>query len=167
MNRYLASVIGASVALLAGCSPDVQRTSVPPNRIPVPPALSINAAMVGLVDHAGHALWQAEREGHAPRTIDDWQELEDSAVQLASGATVIALGGAGPADAGWANLPDWRTFSRQLRDAALRARTAAQSKNLEALVKANGDIVDACEACHKAFKPQLPTEKIVHRHRGP
>jgi cytochrome c556 len=63
-------------------------------------------------------------------------------------------------------LPDWTKFSLELRDGALLARTAAQGRNLDALVKANGQIVDVCEACHKAFKPQLPTERIVHRHRN-
>ena len=122
--------------------------------------------MVGLVDHAAHALWDVEREGYAPKSDEDWAEVEDSAVQLAASATVIAIGGTGPADPGWAQLPDWKRFSLELRDGALLARTAAQDRKLDALVKANGQIVDVCEACHKAFKPQLPTERIVHRHRS-
>ena len=167
MNRRLAGFVWVSVALLVGCNRAGQQTASPaPSAAPLPSALSINAEMVGLVDHAGHALWDIEREGHAPKTDEDWAEVEDSAVQLAAAGTLIALGGIGPADPGWAQLPDWRTFSRDLRDAALLARTAAQGKNLDALVKANGRIVDVCEACHKEFKPQLPTERIVHRHRS-
>jgi Cytochrome C' len=168
MSRCVRGVLGLCVVLLAGCN----RAGPPmtnPNALalPVPPMLSINAEMVGVVDHAAHALWDAEREGHAPASDAHWAEIEDSAVQLASSGTLIALGGTGPADPGWAQLSDWKTFSRELRDAALAARTAAQAKNLEALVKANGQVVDVCESCHKAFKPQLPTEKILHRHRSP
>jgi len=169
MSRRLAGFVWVSVALLVGCNRAGQQTaSQAPNAspLPVPLALSINAEMVGLVDHAAHALWDVEREGHAPKNDEDWTEVEDSAVQLAAAGTVIALGGTGPADPGWAQLPDWKTFSRELQDAALLARTAAQGKNLDALVKANGQIVDVCEACHKQFKPQLPTERIVHRHRS-
>ena len=168
MTRNLARLVWLGVTLLAGCNRAGQPTTNP-NALPlsVPPMLSINAEMVGVVDHAAHALWDAEREGHAPASDADWAEIEDSAVQLASSGTLIALGGTGPADPGWAQLPDWKTFSRELRDAALAARTAAQAKNLEALVKANGQVIDVCESCHKAFKPQLPTEKILHRHRSP
>jgi len=146
--------------LLVGCN-----RAAPPS-VAVPPAVSINAEMVGMVDHAAHALWDVEREGYAPKSDEDWAEVEDSAVQLAASATVIAIGGTGPADPGWAQLPDWKRFSLELRDGALMARTAAQGRKLDALVKANGQIVDVCEACHKAFKPQLPTERIVHRHRS-
>lgn len=167
MNLRVAGFVLTGAALLSGCNRAGQQTASPaPNASPVPPALSINAEMVGLVDHAAHALWDVEREGHAPKNDEDWAEVEDSAAQLAAAGTLIALGGTGPADPGWAQLPDWVTYSRELRDAALLARTAAQSKNLDALVKANGRIVDLCEACHKQFKPQLPTERIVHRHRS-
>ena len=164
MSRRLASFAWAGVVLLVGCNRAGPQTNVSP--LPVPLAVSINAEMVGLVDHSAHALWDVEREGRAPKSDADWAEVEDSAVQLAASATVIALGGTGPADSGWAQLPDWKRFSLELRDGALLARTAAQGRNLDALVKANGQIVDVCESCHKAFKPQLPTERIVHRHRS-
>jgi hypothetical protein len=168
MSRGLAGFVWVGVALFVGCNRAGPQTASPTAPLlPVPLALSVNAEMVGLVDHAAHALWDVEREGHAPKSDEEWAEVEDSAVQLAASATVIALGGTGPADPGWALLPDWTSFSRELRDAALLARAAAQGKNLEALVKANGQIVDVCESCHKAFKPQLPTEKILHRHRSP
>ena len=160
MSRRLASFVGIGAVLLVGCNRAGPQTTA------VPLAVSINAEMVGLVDHSAHALWEVEREGHAPKGDDDWAEVEDSAVQLAASATVIALGGTGPADPGWAQLPDWKRFSLELRDGALLARTAAQGKNLDALVKANSQIVDVCEACHKQFKPELPTERIVHRHRS-
>ena len=163
MNRRLAGFVWVGVALLVGCNRAGQQTASP---LPVPPGISINAEMVGLVDHAAHALWDVELEGHAPKSDEDWAEVEDSAVQLAAAGTVIASGGTGPADPGWAQLPDWARFSRDLRDAALLARTAAQGKNLDALVKVNGQIVDVCEGCHKQFKPELPTERIVHRHRS-
>jgi Cytochrome C' len=166
MSRRVAGIVLSGVVLFFGCTRS-QAPAPAASALPVPLALSVNAEMVGLVDHAAHALWEVEREGHAPKSDEDWTEVEDSAVQLAASGTLIALGGTGPADPGWAQLPDWKTLSRELRDAALAARTAAQGKNLEALVRANGQIVDVCESCHKAFKPQLPTEKILHRHRSP
>ena len=35
---------------------------------------------------------------------------------------------------------------------------------MEALVAANGRLVEACEGCHKQFKPALPSEGIMHSH---
>jgi len=51
-----------------------------------------------------------------------------------------------------------------MSDAGMAARKAAQDKNREALVVANGQLVEACEGCHKEFKPTLPSEGIVHTH---
>jgi hypothetical protein len=41
---------------------------------------------------------------------------------------------------------------------------ASLYKSFEALVIANGQLVDSCERCHKEFKPALPTEGVVHTH---
>jgi hypothetical protein len=41
---------------------------------------------------------------------------------------------------------------------------AGEAKNQQALVAANGQLVEACEGCHKRFKPALPSEGIVHSH---
>ena len=47
----------------------------------------------------------------------------------------------------------------------LVGRSVFVCKNLGALVKANGQLVESCEQCHKAFKPNLPTEGILHPHQ--
>ena len=60
--------------------------------------------------------------------------------------------------------PDWAKYSRELIEAGQAAVNAARSKNLEALVKANGQLVGACESCHKTFKPDAPTQGISHQH---
>jgi len=167
MRPHLAGFILTGVTLLfVGCNAAPPPAAAPAAPALPPPVLTINAEMVSLVDHAAHALWDVEPQGKAPKSDADWLELEDHAVQLAAAGTLISLGGTGPADAGWAALPDWKNFSRSLTDKALVARTAAQGKNFDALVKANGDIVEVCEACHKQFKPTLPTEGIIHRHRS-
>ena len=120
--------------------------------------------MVGVVDHAAHELWNVEKEGQAPKTDQDWEEVEHHAMQLAAAGTLITLGGTGQADAGWAQKPDWNMHARKLTDTAMRALNAAHNKDLEALKKVNGDLVDVCEGCHKEFKPELPSEGIIHPH---
>jgi len=46
----------------------------------------------------------------------------------------------------------------------MAALSAAEAKNQTGLVAANGQLVDACEGCHKQFKPALPSEGITHSH---
>jgi cytochrome c556 len=120
--------------------------------------------MVALVDHAGHTLWEVEQEGHAPKTDSDWKNVVEHAVQIAAAGPAITVGGTGPSDAVWVTNPSWLSSAQRMSDAGVAAMNAAKSKNFSALVKANGELVESCVACHKAFKPDLPTEGILHSH---
>lgn len=158
--------LGFGLILIYGCSAGVEQQSASQQAGPqsaVPPAVSINELMVAWIDHAGHELWDVEPEGRAPKSDADWREVERHATQLAAAGSLIALGGTGKADPGWANLPDWKKYSQELTNAGTAALNAARSKNFEALVKANGQLVDVCESCHKEFKPELPTEGKTHQ----
>lgn len=126
------------------------------------PEVSINAVMVALVDHAGHELWEAEVK--APATDAAWQNIEEHAVQIAAAGPAITVGGTGPSDAVWVKSPSWQAHAQRMSDAGVSAMKAAQNKDLAALVTANGRLLDSCLACHKEFKPDLPTEGIVHTH---
>lgn len=128
------------------------------------PALSVNEMMVMIVDRPGELLWDVEKPGHGPKTDEAWYQLENHAVEVQSAATLIQLGGTGPADADWAAKPGWKTSAEALGVAAQHSRAAAKAKDLVALVKANGEIVDACEACHKEFKPEIPTGGLFMHH---
>lgn len=147
---------GASL-LVGACS------SGAPQQPPVAPRTSINELMVTMVDNAGHVLWDAEKPELAPKDDADWLELQDHAIQLAAASTIIQLGGTGQADMGWIRQVGWSSHATSMGDAAVAALAAAKSKDLPALVKANGALVETCEGCHKAFKPALPTEGIVHQ----
>lgn len=132
----------------------------------VAPAVSINALMVDWIDHSGHVLWDAERDEHRPTTDADWQELERHATQMAASGTLIALGGTGPSDQIWAGQARWKELSQALANAGVKAGAAIKARNLDALVAANGDLVDSCERCHKEFKPDAPTEGLTHKPQG-
>ena len=47
--------------------------------------------------------------------------------------TLVALGGTGQADPGWAQLPDWRKYSQALTDSSVAALSAARAKDFAAL----------------------------------
>lgn len=121
---------------------------------------SINALMVALVDHSAHELWEAAYE--ETLTGRDWQALEQHAVQLVASGTLISLGGTGAADTGWVSSPAWQRMSQEMTDAALAALAAVENQDQAALEAAGGDLVTSCESCHETFKPDSPTEGILH-----
>ena len=149
-----------TAALLAGCNANVANQPAVPAFTPV---VSLNALMVTWIDNAGHVMWDVEKEGFAPKNEADWIELEDHATQLAAAGSLIQMGGTGQADAGWVQQVGWKTNAQAMTAAALAGVSAAKSRNLEALIKANGELVTTCEGCHKAFKPELPSEGILHQ----
>ena len=169
IGRLAGWCLGGTVLLLSGCNANVEKqpasppvSVAPPAEPAVAPVVSINALMVTWIDNSAHVLWSVEQTGRAPKNDADWLEIQEHATQLAAAGTLIQLGGTGQADPGWVKQVGWKTHARTLTNSALDAITAAKSKNLEALVKANGVLVESCESCHKEFKPDLPTEGIKH-----
>lgn len=170
VNRSLQIALGAITGtwLIAGCGtpapvqppPTAPATSAAPVTSPV----SINASMVSIVDHAGHQLWNAEREGHAPKTKAEWEILAEHATQLAAAGALVSVPGTGIQDRTWVATPGWQKWSRAMSDAALAALNATEGEDLQALVAANGQLVQSCEGCHQEFKPELPSEGVVHGH---
>jgi cytochrome c556 len=120
--------------------------------------------MVGLVDHAAHNLWDAEVEGQTPKSPQEWEIVAEHAIQMAAAGPAITAGGTGPDDRMWAASESWRAHAQRMSDAGVAAWNAARSENLEALRKANGELLNSCIACHREFKPDLPSEGIIHGH---
>jgi hypothetical protein len=124
---------------------------------------SYNELMVAWIDNASHVLWDVEKPGFAPKNDADWTEVEDHAIQVAAAGTLIQLPGVGPNDAVWLGQDGWKTNAALMSEAANAALMAARSRNLGAVAEANGKLVQACEGCHKQFKPELPSEGIAHQ----
>jgi hypothetical protein len=165
----LISAFGACLA--AGCTapaekpqPLAQGATAARSEPGVQSPVSINAEMVRVVDHAAHQLWNVEKEGMAPKTDADWENIVEHATQIAAAGALIRLEGTGPNDRTFVQQPDWQKFGAAVSTAGLAALSAAETKNREALLAADGQLVDACEGCHKRFKPSLPSEGIMHPH---
>jgi hypothetical protein len=165
----LIATLGACLA--AGCNAPVDKPPPSPQAAaptagapPVESPVSINAEMVRVVDHAAHQLWNAEKEGLAPKTDADWQNIVEHATQIAAAGALIRLEGTGPNDRTFVQQPEWHKFANAVSNAGLAALRATETKSQEALVTANGQLVEACEGCHKRFKPALPSEGITHAH---
>lgn len=121
---------------------------------------SINATMVAVVDWAAHEIWEA---GYAETmTGRNWLTTKQYALQLLASGTLISLGGNGKADMGWVNNQDWQMWTAKMIDETEQSLVAINARDQPAL-KASGErLVEACEGCHAAFKPQIPTEGILH-----
>jgi hypothetical protein len=163
-------VLAFGILFVSACSTSAREESASPSAAnegvatTARPEVSINAVMVALVDHAGHQLWNVEVEGKAPKTDADWENVEEHAVQIAAAGPAITVGGTGPSDAVWVKSRSWQAHAQRMSDAGVAAMNAAKSKNFNALVTANGQLVESCVGCHKEFKPDLPTEGILHTH---
>ena len=121
--------------------------------------------MVMFVDQAADPIWNAALK--PPRTDKGWEQIEYHAIQLATTGTLLQVGGTGPMDMKWTNSPGWVPFTQQMSQVALAAAEAARNRNVQALQDAGDQLVLNCEACHRQFKPDLPTEGLpTHLSRG-
>lgn len=153
--RLATSLIAAmSVVLLAGCDKQAPPDPQSVTRLPV----SHNEVMVALVNQSADPIWVAAWRN--PQTEDDWRTLERLAYQLQIAGALLVMPGTGPNDDAWAADPAWREFANQLMNAGAGAVVAANSRDVDAISAAGDQIVEVCEGCHIAFKPEVPTGGI-------
>jgi hypothetical protein len=129
--------------------------AVPPKLTPV---ISINVLMVSFVDQAADAIWTAA--ANPPKHLCEWQQVEYRATQLATTGTLLRVGGSGPLDMQWRDAPEWAPFADKMTALAVKAAQAARDKNVIALKATGNELILNCEACHRAFKPEIPTQNI-------
>lgn len=150
MNGMKLKLMGLSVltAVLGGCG-DNGSTEV--SRLPV----SLNEVMVALVNQAADPLWAATWNN--PESERDWRELERLSYQVQLGGVMLSIPGTGPLDDEWVADSRWQELSEQLaRDGAAAVR-AVRDRDLDSMAGVGSNLVDTCEACHRIFKPDLPT----------
>jgi hypothetical protein len=122
--------------------------------------MSMNRLMVAVVDDAAHGIWAGGNKTGKLSALE-WVEVEMNTYQLQAAATLVSMGGTGTADHGWVAAPAFQEWSRKLNEAGISARSAVTAKNQMALRIAGDKLVDTCNACHKEFKPDVPTEGIL------
>ena len=132
--------------LQVGCQPG----SAADTAAPVP-TMSVNELMVTVVTPAPDTLWGIED----PQTDEDWQVFIDAADVVIRAGQTIKVGGTGPMDNEWAASPAWDAFADRLIDAGLDARTAAETRDIEAMFTAGEVLYPPCEECHLQFHPGM------------
>lgn len=159
-----AALFAASAYGVLGSAEGLAQQPAAPPYVALP--ISINSVMVSLVDQAAHEIWEG---GNQDRDLTDreWLLIEQHALQLAAAGSVISLGGTGPTDRGWMLSPAWQDWSHRMSAVALEAKDAVGAKSKVALRDAGDKLVDTCESCHKIFKPDVPSEGIMHQPHYP
>ena len=166
----ITTALGVGLALLAGCgggeAPATEAISDggTADLESVPPNTSINAVMVGLVDHAAHAIWDLAEAGMAPESDPEWEEVTHYAIQLIASGSYLTLGGTGDLDANWVLQAGWKAFAQDLSDAGTMALDAAIRRDINGVLSAGDSLIVTCEGCHAEYKPAVPTEGILHPH---
>lgn len=157
----LMGVLFAVLVLLVVLSMSLANEASAQEIAPVEMPVSVNAVMVTMIDHAAHHIWDY---GAMQREMADeeWKIVEYYAIQLAASGPLLTLGGTGELDRAWAASPLWQNHARDMSSVAQQAIIAAQDHDKAMLQRIGNDLTDACEACHRGFKPDLPTEGLTH-----
>lgn len=126
-----------------------------------PMPVSVNALMVTMIDHSAHYIWDyAALEDMMLE--EEWLAVEYYAIQLAAAGPLMTLGGTGELDNTWSISPQWLGYSMDMSNAAMKALNAARLQDKALLETAGDELLDSCLACHRAFKPEIPTEGVIH-----
>jgi hypothetical protein len=124
--------------------------------------VSLNAAMVGMIDHSADYLF-ALGNGDLPRNDNDWHLVSNSAYEIMLGGAVIQIPGTGQFDREWVQSPEWIRMSGELTGIGEDAVRLAEAKSSDVEAwRAIGDrLIDNCLGCHMAFKPEIPSAGIL------
>ena len=87
-------------------------------------------------------------------TYGGWMAVENSAKALSEAANLLLLPGRKCANGLPVPIgnPDWAKFVQGLREASLETYKAAQSKNMDNILTAAGDLSTACSNCHDKWR---------------
>jgi hypothetical protein len=130
-----------------------------PSMAAIKPVISYNVLMVKFVDQAADVIWTAAVK--PPKNDAEWEQVEYHATQLATTGTILQVGGLGPRDMEWRNSPTWSVFADKMTAFALAAAQAARKKDVAGVKRAGDGLILNCEGCHRAFKPEIPTQGIA------
>jgi hypothetical protein len=160
---------------IAGCT-----SKAPPAALDTQPRFLLIATvqdlMDGQIDPAADGLWdsvafiatEAGTEDRQPRTDAQWKAVRTNAITLIEAANLLSMPGrrvasadapVGPGELRPAEIQRrmesshgaFVQFARALQQAGMKALTAIDAKDPQALMDAGGVIDEACEACHMTY----------------
>lgn len=125
--------------------------------------LSINAAMVGVVDQSADYIW-AVGNGDIPKDSHDWDQVRGAVYDMIIGGQIIQISGTGQFDAQWVSNADWQRHANDLTRIGQVALPLVEAKSTDqdAWREIGDQLVANCLACHELFKPEVPSQGILH-----
>jgi dihydroxyacetone kinase len=119
------------------------------------PFATVRQVMLGLVIPASTTIYQAAGtvstlEGtveKAPKDDKEWEVVAANAALLVEASHLLRTDGRGVADETWTGA------AADMEAGARNVLTAAQAKNVDALLDKGGEIVASCDRCHEKFLP--------------
>jgi len=105
---------------------------------------TMSEMMTRIVQPSSDAVFYVSRT--PPQTDADWRQLENQTLMLAESANLLLMPGYVQAQ------EQWLRDSLLMRNAAVAAYKAAQSKDLAALEELNNALYESCESCHMATR---------------
>jgi len=113
------------------------------------PLLSVKEIMNGLITPTTTTIWGA----YQLETDAQWQEVRNAALSVIAAGNLLQFGGAGEGEVETATEANWKTYNRQMIEAARLVIVAADSKDEEALSAAGNDaLYPPCESCHQQYQ---------------
>jgi cytochrome c556 len=114
-------------------------------------SLTVLEIMTEIVAPTTGTIWGA----YQLETDAEWQEIEKAALAVIDAGKLLANGGTGPEDKGWAAQEDWQSYNQQMVAAAREVIAAVSNKDEEALFNAGNDsLYPPCESCHQKYQMQ-------------
>ena len=131
----------------------------------------LNQLMRGVLYPAANVVFSAQADnpgdvkfvpGHDPNmstdpltsTFGGWQAVENAALALAESATLLSIPGRRCSNSVPVPTKDpaWVAFVQEVRDASMKAYTAAQSKDQDTMIATAEPLSASCAGCHRKFR---------------
>src|SRR5262245_710758 len=166
----LAASTGACVQSPSGDPAEVsaETTSAAPA-----PLMTVNQLMHGILFPLGNTVFYAQADDPAalprdpmPSTATNpltglyggWQAVENSALALAESAELLRIPGRQCSNGEVVNVEDadWIRFVDAYKEKSVAAYEAVRTRDQDAIVGASGDLSEACLACHRVYRREIP-----------
>ena len=166
-------LVAATVACVQSPAGDPAQASANAESDAPAPLMTVNQLMHGILFPLGNTVFYAQADDPAavprdgtPSTATNpltglyggWQAVENSALALAESAELLRIPGRQCSNGEVVNVKDadWIRFVDDYKQKSLAAYEAVKTKDQDAIVGASGDLSEACLACHRVYRREIP-----------
>jgi hypothetical protein len=149
-----------TAAMLDACTraKPAEAAAAAPNPVEPPynADIDVDEVMVHVMDPAARAFWAGwgevyDRTGRhdvSASTDEEWKKVEDGAAMVVLATNTLML----PT---YRRKPEaeWNRWVKEVAELAIQGKAAADKRDLAAIESVGGKLDEACDACHKAFRP--------------